>query len=117
MAAVVEAVLAAFGGGEAGEGGEAGGEEEGELNHFFFFFLLLVEVEVEAQADPEPQYCCTTTPHAGLVLSTEQVFFTSRAIFTLKSGSIHNYHEIKSHVVGNLLVWTQDAIPHNSTTC
>jgi hypothetical protein len=39
VAAVVEAVLAAFGGDEAGEAGEAGGEEEGELDHFSFGWL------------------------------------------------------------------------------
>lgn len=42
VAAVVEAVRAAFGGGEAVEGGKAGREEEGELDHF----LSLVVAEV-----------------------------------------------------------------------
>lgn len=34
VAAVVKAFLAAFGGSEASEGGKAGSEEDGELNHF-----------------------------------------------------------------------------------
>jgi hypothetical protein len=34
IAAVVEALLAAVGGDEAGEGGHGGGEEDGELDHF-----------------------------------------------------------------------------------